>query len=297
MESWLILTILTIVLGAIAVNVQRYLMGKLKIDMYLTIFIYQIIAGGFFFILWIIEGGRFNELSALKNFIPNIILVIVSYNLVNFSNFSALKHIDSGKFSIIASTSNIFVIIFSSLWLGKTITNYQIVGVIIVFIGIIILNYRLFRGNSIKELLRLGIGEILALVGAISLGFAITNDGFMITKMNLYLYVAIAFVFPSVIIPIIFPKSFTNVSNVKKFFKLDTFKWFAFYMLSFVLQSFTFYKALDISGNPSVIASLTLSSVIVTGILAYIFLKERDDLKLKIISAIITIIGLLFIVV
>jgi len=98
MESWLILTILTIVLGAIAVNVQRYLMGKLKIDMYLTIFIYQIIAGGFFFILWIIEGGRFNELSALKNFIPNIILVIVSYNLVNFSNFSALKHIDSGKF-------------------------------------------------------------------------------------------------------------------------------------------------------------------------------------------------------
>lgn len=295
METWLILTILTIIFGAIAVNVQRYLMGKLKIDMYLAIFIYQIIAGVFFFSLWIIGGGNFSEFSVLKSFIPNIILLIVSYNLVNFSNFSALKHIDSGKFSIIASTSSIFVIIFSSLWLGKTITNYQIIGVIIVFIGILILNYRLFRGNSIKELLKLGIGEILTLVGAISLGFAITNDGFMITKIDLYLYIAMAFLLPSVIIPIFFPKSLTNISNVKKFFQLDTFKWFVFYMVSFILQSLTFYKALEILGNPSIIASLFLSSVILTAILAYIFLKEREDMKLKLISAIITIIGLLVI--
>ena len=117
----------------------------------------------------------------------------------------------------------------------------------------------------------------------------------MITKMNLYLYVAIAFVFPSVIIPIFFPKGLTSVSNVKKFFKLGTFKWFVFYMVSFILQSLTFYKALEILGNPSIIASLFLSSVILTAILAYIFLKEREDMKLKLISAIITIIGLLVI--
>jgi len=197
--------------------------------------------------------------------------------------------------SFIASTSNIFVIIFSSLWLGKTILGYQKLGVVIVFLGIVILNYRLLKGRSLKELFRLGIGEILALVGAISLGVAITNDGFMITQMNLYLYVAIAFILPPIIIPICFPKSFTNLKTIKEFFKLNTFKWFVFYMLSFILQSLTFYNALDLSGNPSIIASLTLSSVIPTGILAYIFLKEREDIKLKLLSAIITIIGLLII--
>ncbi|HQF36692.1 MAG TPA: DMT family transporter [Candidatus Dojkabacteria bacterium] len=295
MEAWLILTILTIVFGAIAVNVQGYIMGKLKIDIYLAIFLFQIVAGSFFFILWIIRGGSFQELSVLKNYIPNLIFLVIFYNLVNFSNFSALKHIDSGKFSIIASTSNIFVIIFSSLWLGKTILGYQKLGVVIVFLGIVILNYRLLKGRSLKELFRLGIGEILALVGAISLGVAITNDGFMITQMNLYLYVAIAFILPPIIIPICFPKSFTNLKTIKEFFKLNTFKWFVFYMLSFILQSLTFYNALDLSGNPSIIASLTLSSVIPTGILAYIFLKEREDIKLKLLSAIITIIGLLII--
>ncbi len=60
-------------------------------------------------------------------------------------------------------------------------------------------------------------------------------------------------------------------------------------------SSSIFYNALNSGDNPALVSSISLSSVVLIVLFAYLFLKERDDLLIKIISAIITIGGLLLI--
>jgi drug/metabolite transporter (DMT)-like permease len=295
MQLWLTLALLTILFAAGSVNLQRYLMDRVKVDKYLVIFFFQVFTATFFFILWMARGGEFNQIAVLKDYIPNLFLMTIFYTAVNLSNFNALKHIDSSKFSIISSTSNIFVIIFSSIFLSKSILPYQFIGVLLVFAGIVILNYRLFKANSLKEIMKLGVGEILAFTGAISLGAGITNDSFLITKIDLYLYLSIAFLLPAVVMPLISPKSFSNIEGIKKFLKFDNLKWAGAFALSYTLQAYTFYRAIESAQNPALVASVTLSSVIFIGIGAYIFLKEREELGVKLISALLTVVGLLII--
>ncbi len=295
MELWLTLALLTILFAASSVNLQRYLMDRVKIDKYLVIFFFQVFTATFFFILWIVRGGEFNQIDILGDYIPNLVLMTIFYTAVNLSNFNALKHIDSSKFSIISSTSNIFVIIFSSIFLSKSILPYQFIGVLLVFAGIVILNYRLFKASSLKEIMKLGVGEILALIGAISLGAGITNDSFLITKIDLYLYLSIAFLLPALVMPLISLKSFSDIEGIKNFIRFDNLKWAGAFAISYTLQAYTFYRAIETAQNPALVASVTLSSMIFIGIGAYIFLKERKDLGIKLVSALLTVMGLLII--
>jgi drug/metabolite transporter (DMT)-like permease len=295
MPLWLILALLTVLLTASSVNLQRYLMSRVNTNKYLVIFFFQIFVGTFFLLSWFLRGGDFSEFAVLKDYIPNLLLVVLFYTGVNLCTFSSLKHIDSSKYSIISSTSNIFVIIFSSFFLGKSILPYQLLGVLFVFAGIVILNYRLFKANSLREIMKIGIGEILALLGAISLGAGITNDSYLISHIDLYLYLGVAFILPALVIPLISPKSFTDMEAVRSFFKFKNLKWAAAFAISYTLQSYTFYRAIETAQNPALVASITLSSVLFIGIGAYIFLKEREDIKIKMVSAALTIIGLIII--
>ncbi len=237
MEKWLIYTLLSVLFAAITVNLQRYLIGKLKVNINISIFLFNLFAGIFFLGWWLIQGGSWQDLQAIQPYWLYIVLSVILYTLFNIFSFISIEKIESAKFSIILSTSNIFVIVFSALFLGKTLTLIQLVGTAVVFLGIILLNYKLFKNNSLKEILSIGIGEILAFCAAVSLGAAVTNDGFLVTKSSLYLYVGLAFILPALVVAFINKKDFTHFSKINRFFQLKSFLWFLLFCGSYIFQA------------------------------------------------------------
>ena len=51
----------------------------------------------------------------------------------------------------------------------------------------------LFKKGSTKEVFKFGTGEILALLGAIALGVAVTDDGYMISKLSICILLLLYF--------------------------------------------------------------------------------------------------------
>lgn len=279
--SWQILVALSVVLYSVSVLLQRVILKESNSKPIAYSIFYQFLIGIFMAVIALFFGGI--HLPNLRPLIFNLILMALFYGFSNIFIFKSLKQTEASKFTIIFSTRAFFTIFASSLLLKEFLTTKQFIGVSFIFLGVILVNLK-------SRKFSLGRGEFFALLGAICFGLANSNDRYLLKHFELYSYMAVCFIVPSLVMSCIYHR---ELEHIKLFLSKKVLKKVLLLCIFYGSAALTFFAALQIGSNSSQIASINLSSVIITVLLSIIFLKEREIISKKLIAAIVSFIGLL----
>ena len=281
--TWQLLVILSLISYSISVLLQRVLVKEKGSD--------PIAYSSFFQLLTGLIIGAFGYLFTsmrypdLRPIILNFILMVVLYGFGNLFVFKALKNTEASKFSVIFSSRAIFAVLGFSLLLGETLTISQWVGTFLVLCAAVMVSLDLKR-------VKFSIREAYAFLAAMFFGFAVINDRILLRHFDVFPYSFLAFVLPAISVMAFYPRS---VKNMKAFLTRKTLINMVILSLFYATSAIMFFFALQISQNSSQVISLNSLGVVVTVILAIIFLKERKRMIWKIIGSILGFLGLLLI--
>jgi uncharacterized membrane protein len=198
----------------------------------------------------------------------------------NIASYLAQKHLDAGVTSIVWNIYTPVTIFLSSVFLHEGLTNLQILGTLILLISILLISkkHRIGRFSFDKYFL-------LTLLGGILI------SGVLIAERALQHMTGFS--------------AGVMISWGSQALSLGLVSWYLGHKHNYTTKEvlmtggLQFVGALSyvilvwVSGNLSVVTSVTTFKVVIIFITAAIFLKEREDLPRKIFGSILAVIGLL----
>ena len=282
--SWQILIGISVFLYSISVLLQRVILKENQSRPIAYSIFFQLLVG----IIIGIIGFIFSDMAMppnLNSLFLNLTLMTFLYGFSNVFVFKSLKQTEASKFTIVFATRAFFTVLASSLVLKEFLTTTQFLGALLIFTGVVLVNLKSSR-------LSLDKGSIYALLGAVAFGIANTNDRYLLGSFNIYPYITVAFIAPAFLMSFIYPK---ELKHIKLFLGIKVFKKIIILSLFYAFSAITFFAALQKSINSSQVATVNLTSVIITVILSVFFLKERENLKKKILGSLLSFLGLLLI--
>ncbi|MEP7103673.1 MAG: DMT family transporter [Candidatus Dojkabacteria bacterium] len=281
--SWQLLTFISIVSLSFSRLLQKILLSEDKSDPIAYSIIFQFIVGIIVFIFALLRG--FN-LSGYEPYIGNFIIMGFLYAAFGYCLFFAFKLSDASSVALYFSTNVIWTSIASVVILGENLTVNELVGIVIIFAALIILNFN-------KKLQKPSKGEIYALLAAIFLGIAFANDAYIIgSNRDVPSYLTISFLLPTLITALVFPK---NALNIKSFLNRNVLPKIILLGALYSIAAVAIFSAYQYGGDASIISPLNQTSIILTVIMAIFILKEKQNLNKKIIASILAVIGAIII--
>lgn len=280
--TWQLLILVSVTLYSISVLLQRVILKEDKSRPIAYSIFFQLLTGVFIGAI----GFIFADMSLPENLdslIVNLILAAVLYGFGNVFIFKSLKEIEASRFTIVFATRAFFTVLASSLLLQESLTGIQFLGALLIFSGVVLVNFKSAKFSLDK-------GSLLALFGAAAFGTANTNDRFLLKSFEIYPYITIAFIAPAILVSFIYPK---ELKHIKLFLEKKVFKKVLLLSVVYAFTAITFFAALQLGDNSSQIASINLTSVILIVLLSAIFLKEKGNLAKKVIGAVLSFAGLL----
>lgn len=278
--DWRILITISVVLYSVSTLLQRVLMRDQENHPIAFAMLYQLLVAAGFAILTFALGKV--QLPPILPLIPNLVLTMILFGAANIFIFKSLAHTDASQFTIVFASRFFFTVLASSLLLREALSWLQLTGALIIFIGVALASAR--HHFTFQK------GEWYALLAAMFFGFALTNDRYLLQSFNVYAYSVIAFALPAFFIAAIRPR---EVPNLMRYLKGPLLIKTLAISLCYLLFTITFYLALQATDNSSQVAAVSITSVLLTVLLAIIFLKERENIGRKILSAGICLIGIL----
>ncbi len=244
----------------------------------------NVIAGmglaGLLAVLVVLVHGKLNlffPLSLLWYFILFVLLVTPGYLLSRH----AYKLIGASEMVIIQATGGLWNVIGAYFFLHEGVTILRVLGAITILAGVAIARFekRKFIVNK---------GVFLALIAAFFLGMSDIVGYYILRSMNATNFLIYSYFLPVIAILLLQPKSIKKLSY---FLNLDKSMRLLILSICDVFGMLTLYLSYQAGGAASIIGPLSSSRVLVTTGLAMLFLKERSNMKSKVVSAVVTIIG------
>lgn len=211
-------------------------------------------------------------------------LAIVFYAINDRLNTTVRSGMEASTFSIIKQLSSVFMIFAGILFFKEEFILNKFIGAILIILSNVLIFYKKERTKPNKYVL-------LGILANLFYAIALFLDVNISESFNLPIYVAISLGLPTILIALaerIKPKEIINEFKVgnKSAILLTAITWS--YM---ILAQLIAYQL----GNVSIVAPLCALTVILNVIVGYIFLKEKDNLVRKIISAFLIILGIILI--
>lgn len=213
-----------------------------------------------------------------------LILAIIFYAVNDRLNTTVRSGIEASTFSIIKQLSTVFMIFAGIIFFKEEFIINKFIGAILIILSNILIFYKKGDGKPNKYVL-------LGILANICYAIALFLDVNISESFNLPIYVAITLGIPAILIAI--------VEKIKIRTIIDEFK--CGNKPAIILTATTWSYAILAClrayqlGNVSIIAPLSSLTVILNVVVGYIFLKEKDNLLKKIISAILIILGIILI--
>lgn len=280
MESWLIYVGLYLILATVFTQFFKIATKTLKRAGALTILL-QLIAG-----LSALVLCPFFEFKLPTDVMVYIMLgiSIVFYAITDRVNTTVRSGLEASTFSMLKQLSTTFMIFAGLVFFKEEFVLTKFIGAMLIIFSNILIFYKKGKFEFNKYLL-------LGVFGNISFTVALFLDVNISDNFNLPFYVALTLIIPALLIMIferIKPSEIKEefVNGNKKAILTTAICWGG----SIVSQ----LRAYQL-GNVTVIAPLCALTVILNVIVGYLFLKERDNLLRKIISAILIIISVVLI--
>lgn len=282
--SWQALILISVFLASVSAIMQRLLMRDQKNDAIVASVLLQIISGLIIGLVGLIT----NQLNMVQNYGPviwNFLLMIILYSTGGIAMFKAYQTMNPSRFAILFALRAVFTLIFSSILLNESLTIENFVGLILIIASIVLINYE-------KGGFKLQKGDLFALYTAFAFGTSNTNDRFLLNTIDVYPYMVLGFILPALVNLVIYNKRFRPF---KTYINQEYLKKMALLCIIYAGSAIFFFVALEATDNSSQLASLNLLNGVITVLMSIVIFKEKDKLLLKIIAALISLMGLLLI--
>ena len=205
------------------------------------------------------------------------------WTLTTVFSFSSIKRIGASEATILVSSGSLVSIFLGITVLGESITIKLFLGSLLVLVAVWIVTTEKLKFTSRK-------GVVFSLLAALCSGIAVVNDAIILRTYEAFSYTTIMSFLPGILPLMLFPLKFkTTVVNIDR-----NFLWrMSILCLLYAVQAITYYLAFQVGAPVSQLSPITRSSVVLTVILAAIFINERNNLFRKLIAAGVMIFGVI----
>lgn len=211
-------------------------------------------------------------------------LSIVFYAITDRINTTVRSGIEASTFSMLKQLSTTFMIFAGLIFLKEPFVVTKFIGAMLIILSNVIVFYKKGSMKFDKYIL-------LGILANISFSIALFLDVNISEEFNLPFYVGLTIIIPALLIAI-FEK--IRLSDIKNEFNTGNKKAILTTGITWGLSIFLNLRAYQL-GSVTIIAPLSALTVMLNVIVGYLFLKERDSLLRKIISAILIIISIILI--
>ena len=197
--------------------------------------------------------------------------------------FKALKLVEASEATILLSGRVLITIAASIVFFHEIFSLQKIVGTILILLSI-------FLVTNLKKGFRFNHGAMYIFVTALCSGIAIIVDSYAVKQYDAVSYNTIVNILMVPILIIFYPKI---LRQWKPFLKPDFLKKMLPLVVVSFIQSILYLLSLVTPGITAQASVIRQVSVILTVILAVLFLKERDNLFRKLVAAILVTMGVI----
>ena len=277
--AWLLLVGIGVLLFSVESLLNRVLMKDKKSDPYIQTVVFTGLVGVWSFLILIFQGGFKGEI--LPNQIPYLFLVSVLVILGGICTFSGFKYIEASKHTILLTSSRLWVVFGAIAILGESFTPQKLIGAILIIFGVIVTVWK-------KQKFSINTGVLYVLGAAFFYAMGEIYSFYLLRSMNSVSFMLVVTVITTLIMLMIKPKTIFKLPFYKKrqnllnILVVTVFDTFANLLVFIAYQKGR--SALQIGPIMSI-------QTIITVVLAFIFLKETDNLFQKITGAIVAVVG------
>ena len=276
--SWLALTILSVVIASVASILQRVLMKDNKSNPYSYAIIFHLLLGVLVLVFGLMRGTDF---SLFSGNIYMLLLASALWGACQVFLFKALQLLEASEVTVISDSRVIVTIIASVIFLGEVFTGWNIVGaILIVAASLLVVDIR--KGFKFNK----GVWYTLAM--ALFAGLAIVADSANVQQYDVLAYSTFSNFLSGFFILAFYPRAlrqwghFIQPNFLIKMVPLAVFS---------ATQGVLYLLALTYGGNTAQVGTIRQSSIILTVLLAIIFLNERGKLWHKLVAAVLVTTG------
>lgn len=275
--NWIILTILAVTFRAVYSLGTRLLSTDVKVSPITQTILLTTTAGFLGLLLSPIFGGLTN-VGVKENIIPLIFVSIVTV-LGNVVYFKAQKKLDAGTTQVAFSSILIWGVILSILILNSSFSYKQLVGIVLMLLAIILIQYR--KGSN-----KYDVNVLYILVSAFFFAFFQVISASISKKVGTSTYLIFPYFGNSLILLIVFLKQVVADFNKLKTQLKNTWTRTLFASGSTLLYTTFSYLAYKVAPDSGVVVVLLTCQVVLSVIFGAIFLKEREFLLRKLLAAV-----------
>jgi drug/metabolite transporter (DMT)-like permease len=281
--TWQFYTIISVLALSSSVLFQKILLSKFKSDPYAYAVVFQGLVGVLLMCFALLVGFK---LPGIEKVMVPAIISIVAFGLGHIIYAKTLQVVEASAFSVLFATQAIWIMLLGILLFNESLTILQIIGAIVIFcsVGLLVKNIKA---------LKLDRGTLLGLLTGLLFGIAITAWSYVGRHTDGISWAAISFVGTSLVAFLARPQSAKHMGML---FKSKVLLSLGVLTVFYAIGSLTMLYAYK-EGTFSVVTPLRQSSIIITTLLALLFISaERNRIRRKLIAAALCFIGVLLII-
>ena len=276
--NWLILTLLSVAFSSVASILQRVLMKDDKSNPYSYAVIFHLLLGCLTLVIGLIRGSNFSL------FCGNLFLLLLSgalWGICQVFLFKALQLVEASELTIVSGLRVVVTIVTSLVFLNQVFTGWNVLGTILMITATLFV-VNLKKGFTLHQ------GLLYTLAMAFFGGLAIVADSANVQHYDVLAYSTYSNFLSGFFILAFYPKALQQWRQVVQPRFLGRMLPLAIFSAT---QGVLYLLALAYGGNTAQVGTIRQASVIVTVLLAIIFLKERGNLGRKLIAAVLVTAG------
>lgn len=279
--SWLFILFINIVAISVAYLFQRLAMKKEESDPILSTIIFQFLLGCVTIPFAITQGFSWPNWAELW---PYFLFSTTLYALGSIMFFKSIKLIEASEMTILGGLGAIVSVLCAYIFLQERLVSQQYFGALLVILSILLVQYRKQRFVFSK-------GAIFALIATSLFAFGTISDMLIIKTYDAISYAGLMSLFPGLMLCLMYPKKVKELPKAVKTINKNLVAYGIIYSVGVI----TFYMALAKGAMLSQVSVISKTNIVLTVILAAIFIKERDNLWRKILAAIICMVGVILV--
>lgn len=286
---WQITILLYSLLGATRNVISRQI-GIEKRDFSLNALLYSFSAVFTVGILYVTIAGKPINSQAAWDARYYLIIGGSLFAGLNLLYLKLFRRVSASVGVLLILLSPLSVVIVSTLLTDETLTVTQVFGSVFILCAVLLAELSNKKPKKIGKRMLVSTSLLLSIIIAIMAGFATVNEKYLLDRLGLDTYLVYGWgmqLLATIIIVFVFRKSYKKVTSNKLRFYLLT------HALLLAFSGFFFIQTLIRSDNAA-LTSITASFKTVLAVaMAIVILKERQKIKIKVVSVLISVIGLL----
>lgn len=268
-----------------SVLLQRLLLHKHKSDPLAYVIVFQGLVGILVGLYALLQGFQLPDFSRL--WFP-MLATIVLYGAGHVAYAKTLQQVEASAFPILFATQAVWIMVIGLTFFHERLTIAQAVGTVFIFASVGMLTK---RPNGIK-LIRLEEGIVLGLLTGLLFGIASALWAYVGRRTDTASWTSLSFLGPALVVLLWRPSA---AKKLGLFLEREVLVKLAVLGIIFSISAVTLMQAYK-TGNVSLVAPLRQTGIILTLLLAIVFLHERTDIARKVIASLICFVGVVLII-